>query len=295
MFPFHSSPRSKPGSVLISLIILSILLASCALPAPAALPTTGPLGPTALQPLTFTPTSTSLVPASLASETPVPASETPVIANQPAATDTLTFTPTVQPVAAIPASTGSIAFAPGTTAGVVQGTVLAGQVLTYTLSAAQGQTMVLILTSPNSDVTLGVFAPNGSMLLNPANKFTRWQILLPSTGLYTIQVIGGGATETFNLTAKVAQVVNFAAGTSSITLNGATVNGFLQSYSFSAQAGQTMTASLNVPSTTAYIDIYGIATGTLLSAATKGKYLYRRPSADPGLRDRSGPGEWAGG
>ena len=265
MSPYHSTPRIKSGSVLISSILLVFLLASCALPGPAPLATSTPPGPTPLQPILDTPVITSVPPASAATDTSMPPTATP----PPVNTETPTASPTVQVVPNTSGTAGSIVFAPGTTAGVVQSTVQAGQVLAYTLSASAGQTMVLIVNSPNADVTLAVFAPNGAMLLNSANKFTRWQTLLPATGLYTIQVIGGGIAETFTLTAKVAQVVNFAPGTSSITLTGTTINGFLQSYSFSAAAGQTMTASLNVPSTTAYIDIYGINSGTILSAATK--------------------------
>jgi hypothetical protein len=164
---------------------------------------------------------------------------------------------------------GNIVMDPGTTAAVVQGTLQPGQVLTYTLGAGQSQSMILIVNSPNSDVTLGVFEPNGSMLLNPANKWSRWQGLLPQTELYKIQVIGGATAENYTLTAKVSQVVNFAAGTSSITLTGTTANGYVFSYAISCSANQTMTVSLNVPSSTAYLDIFGLASGSILSSAAK--------------------------
>jgi len=58
-------------------------------------------------------------------------------------------------------------------------------------------------------------------------------------------VTGGTTEENYTLTAKVAQLVNFASGTSSITLNGATLKGYVVSYSLSANAGQTMDATLN--------------------------------------------------
>lgn len=164
---------------------------------------------------------------------------------------------------------GNIIMTAGTTAAVVPGTVQPGQVLTYTLEAGQSQPMILIVNSPNSDVSLGVFEPNGNELLNPANKWSRWQGLLPQTELYKIQVIGGATTENYTLTAKVPQVVNFATGTSSISLTGSTVNGYVFSYAIEASAAQTMTVSLNVPSSTAYIDIFGLASGTILSSSAK--------------------------
>jgi hypothetical protein len=150
---------------------------------------------------------------------------------------------------------------------VLQGTLQPGQVATYTLSAGQAQPLTLIMNSPNNDVTMGVFEPNGNVLLDPAAKYTRWQMALPATELYTIQVIGGATTESFTLTIKLPLVVSFGSGTNSSTLNGTTVNGYLFSYSFNCAIGQTMSASLNVPSSTAYIDIYGLSSGTLLSAS----------------------------
>jgi hypothetical protein len=107
------------------------------------------------------------------------------------------------------------------------------------------------------------------MLLNPANKWTRWQGLLPQTEQYKIQVIGGATAENYTLTAKVPQVVNFAQGTSAITLNGTTANGYVFSYALNSSANQTMTVALNVPSSTAYLDIFGLASGSILSSAAR--------------------------
>ena len=164
---------------------------------------------------------------------------------------------------------GAIVMETGTTAAEVKGAIQSGQIITYTLDAGQSQPMILIMDSPNNDVTLGVFEPNGNMLLNPANQWTRWQGLLPQTELYRIQVIGGATTENYTLTAKVAQLVNFATGTNSITLNGTTVNGYVFSYAFSCSTNQTMTATLNVSSSTAYLDIFGLSSGTILNSSDK--------------------------
>ena len=164
---------------------------------------------------------------------------------------------------------GAIVMETGTTAAEVKGAIQSGQIITYTLDAGQSQPMILIMDSPNHDVTLGVFEPNGNMLLNPANQWTRWQGLLPQTEQYKIQVIGGATTENYTLTAKVPQLVNFASGTSSINLGGTTANGYVFSYALNASANQTMTVTLNVPSSTAYIDIFGLASGTVLGSNAK--------------------------
>jgi hypothetical protein len=162
-----------------------------------------------------------------------------------------------------------INFTLGTTAGVVTGTVQPGEVHSYTVSAAQLQPMILILESPHKDVTLGVFEPNGNILVDPAKKWTRWQAWLPKTEVYTIQVIAGASADSYTLTVKVAQLIHFASGATSMTLSGKTINGFVFSYALSAKKGQTMTVSLNVPPTTAYLDVFGIATGVLLSPTAK--------------------------
>jgi hypothetical protein len=163
----------------------------------------------------------------------------------------------------------TIVFEAGTTEGVVQGTVQPGQVVTYMLGGGQYQPMILRLDTQNSDVYLGVIQPNGNKMLDPAKKWIYWQWLLPETGQYTIQVVGDVTAEDYTLTAKIAQQVSFASGSSSITLNGTTINGYTYSYALNCKANQNMTATLNVPSSTAYLDIFGLATGPLLDESAK--------------------------
>ena len=72
-----------------------------------------------------------------------------------------------------PTMGGTIIMPAGTTAAVVQGNIQPGKVLMYTLQAGKSQPMILIANSANNDVTLGVFEPNGTLLLDPAKKWTR--------------------------------------------------------------------------------------------------------------------------
>jgi hypothetical protein len=163
----------------------------------------------------------------------------------------------------------NIVFASGTTAAVEKGTIQPNQVRAYTLSAGQYQPMILLVYSPNNDVYLGVTEPDGSKLLDPAKKYTNWQWLLPKTEVYTIQLYGGATSEDYTLTTKVAQIVTFPSGATTVMLNGSTPKGYVFSYALACQANQVMTVSLNVPATTAYLDVFGLATGTLLSASAK--------------------------
>jgi hypothetical protein len=228
--------KSKFASVLIP-VLLAAVLAGCNLPSGAS----------------ATPTLEPSPTVQVVLDTPTP---------QP---PTVTFSPSpsLTPVAS------AIVFSPGTTAGVVNGSLQAGEIKSYTLAASQYQPMILILDSTYGDYYLGVKAPDGSTLLDPSNRWNRWQWLLPQTGNYTIQVVASTRSEAFTLTAKVAQVVSFASGSNSVTLNGSTINGFLVSYSIRCSNGQTMDAALNVPSTSAYLDIFGIATGALLEPSVK--------------------------
>jgi hypothetical protein len=234
MLARHNPNFSKSASNLISMALLTVLLAGC------NLPYTAPATPTLI---------------TLPTPTPVPTVVTPT-AIPPSPTPNLIVTATPQ--------TSNIVFATGTTAAVEQGNIKPGQIQAYTLSAGQSQPMILILTSPNNDATLAVYEPNGNALLDPAKKWTNWQWLLPKTEVYTIQVIGGATSENFTLTAKVAARIKFDAGATSATVSGSTQKGYVISYAVSATANQTMTVTLTAAANSAWLDIFGLAFGQLL-------------------------------
>ena len=241
MKPNHSNNPLKKPSIVVSFVILLALMASCNLPsrqAPTPLPTATP--PPALN----TPTS---IPPTL---TPAPSS-----------------TPQPSPTSTAPAPV-NIVFSTGTTAAVVSGTIQPGQVQAYTLSAGQNQPMVLILNSPNSGAYLGVSEPDGNLLLDPAKKWTEWQWLLPKTEVYTIKVYGGNTAQNYTLTAKVAKLVTFPSGSDTLTLSGSTPKGYVFSYALACQKDQVMTVTLTAPTGAAWLDIFGLATGTLLSSSS---------------------------
>src|SRR5450759_1885484 len=170
--------RTKPYFIFIPLVVSVLFLMGCTLSVP--------ISPTLIPPI---PTSAG----SLPTQTSILSSPTPLFPTTTSAGVMPTLTailpsPTTQPIAATSAAAMNIVFTTGTTGAVRQGTMQPGQVVTYTLAAGASQPMVLILDSPGKDVTLGVYEPNGTMLLDPANKYTRWQWLLPRTEVYTIQV-----------------------------------------------------------------------------------------------------------
>jgi len=299
---FHKYPgfRFPSYSIFTLLVAGALLLASCgAKPVIlAATPTSLLASPTPLgglatpvsglpSPVPLVQTATPIVPT----VTPVLVLEspTPALANNPSplnqanvatlapisTTPAPTATsnpPLLAPAVAAPVMLGSFTLITGTTAGVIQGTVQPGQVLEYTLGAGQNQPLTLIMDSPNNDVTLGVLDPGSNVLLDPALKLRAWQTALPATEQYTIQIIGGATIENFTLTIKLPVLVYFASGATSTSLTGSTVNGYLFAYALTCAEGQTMTATLNQPPSIATIDIYGLATGTILQASSNVSY-----------------------
>jgi hypothetical protein len=243
------------------------ILGVAASPMPASTSTSIPSSPTstAVQPTSTSVPPSPTKPAVQPTSTSIPPSPTSR-AVQPTSTS-VPPSPTPQATNTREPIQPTILFAPGTTAALMQGNLQAGQVVSYTFEAAQSQPMVLIMDSPNHDVSLGLSAPGGVQLLDPANKRTSWQGMLPSTGQYKLQVSGGAATQAYALTVKIPQVVTFASGTNSVTLSGSTLRGQLFSYALNCSAGQTMSVTLYTPPDSATLDIFGVGSGTLLKAS----------------------------
>jgi hypothetical protein len=281
MPPKRSIPQTKSHSVIIALSITFLLLSGCILPSTKA-PTTVPptatqhlLNPQAASPTANIPLPTAtLLPPTITSA-PLPTA-TPVILPSatsnplPTATETLVPpSPTPQPTATSQTAGNQIVFTRGATAAVVSGSVVHGQVVEYTIDASENQPMILRLDSSVGDVYLGVLDPNSDVMLAPTKKWTYWQWRLPFTGRYTIQIYGGAGFENYQMTVKVARLAYFPSGESTMTLLGTTVNGYVLSYALYCGEGQTMTVSLNLPSSSAYLDVFGVATGALLSPSDK--------------------------
>ncbi len=241
MNKYPHTPFRKPA-VAAGLVVLLVLLMGCNMPSRIEIASPTPQ---------ISPTPQTQV------NTPIP----PTATLPPTSSPSPTATGTPAPL--------NIIFASGTTAAVQQGILQPNQVQSYTLSAGQNQPMILLLTSQFNDSYLGVFEPDGNILLDPAKKWTNWQWLLPKTELYTIRVYGGSTAGTYTLTSKVAQRITFASGASSATLNGSTPKGFVISYAITCNASQIMNVSLNVPASQAYLDVFGLATGDLLSPSAK--------------------------
>jgi len=135
----------------------------------------------------------------------------------------------------------------GTTAAEVKGAIQSGQIITYTLDAGQSQPMILIMDSPNHDVTLGVFERTAICCLIRPTSGRAGRGCCPDR---TIQDPGdrrrddgelhpgppSGPTGQFRLRNQLHQP--WAAQPQMDTVF---------SYALNASANQTMTVTLNVP------------------------------------------------
>lgn len=190
----------------------------------------------------------------------------PITSIPPTIAPTNSSIPTSNPVAS-PVPTNrppvgtQIVFPAGATFGVVSGTILAGQTLSYYLKAAKGQPMIAMANSANNDVTMSITAQDGTVLLSASQKTSNWQGILSGTQTYYFKLIGGSSTENFQLSVNIPARIQFAAGQSSITINGKTVGGYIVSYTAYASGGQTLEVTLNTSPNDAALTIWGFSDG----------------------------------
>ena len=89
----------------------------------------------------------------------------------------------------------------GSTTASENGTLAATGKIIYLVAALQGQTMTVALTAPAGSVAMGVYAPAGNTLLNPADLALTWSGILPANGDYRIELSGaaGAIAQTYTL------------------------------------------------------------------------------------------------
>ena len=174
------------------LIILALSATACQLPSSGAPPAISP------QPATSTYTKTPVVLATNTSVPPTqPASSATTLPTQviPTVAPPTAIPPTpVLPTAFPPTQAIRIQFAAGATSAVIDGNIQAGQTVYYILEASATQTMSVKISSPNGDVTLGVYGADRTELLPGSNLDTIWSGTLPTTQDYYLSLTSSSAT-----------------------------------------------------------------------------------------------------
>ncbi|MFN8418943.1 MAG: hypothetical protein U0528_06830 [Anaerolineae bacterium] len=148
-----------------------------------------------------------------------------------------------------------IRFVPGGTGAVVTGYVAGGNQNSYLLYAFAGQTMTLTLDNG----TLTVVSPSGSPLVRgtvTAEPIRSFNMVLPETGDYTIQVsvpasspaigytLAASVTGSISGGSSTPERITFAAGGTSATITGQVSGTVRKSYVLGAFAGQSMTVNV---------------------------------------------------
>ena len=163
-----------------------------------------------------------------------------------------------------------IAFAPGTTSGVYDGSLASGAVKSYVLNAAWNQVMIVNAATPDNRTYLEMYGLwDGYYLSRFSSAITSWQGWLPRSGDYIVKVYnGGGSAENYSLSVKIPARIRFAPGAYSGSVYGRGSAAQTISYVLYARAGQTMTATLSSSTGTVYLSIYGFSGGQSLVAST---------------------------
>ena len=175
-------------------------------------------------------------------------------------------------------TTKRINFAPGTASATETGTLTTFGEITYLAAASKGQTMTVTLTAPSGEVSMGIYAPNGTTLLNPADPATTWNGTLPVDGDYRIKLASvlGIMDKNYSLKVEitssdgstpVTKRISFAPGATSATETGTLTTFGEVTYLAAASMGQTMTVTLTAPPGEVAMGIYDPTGAMLLNPA----------------------------
>ncbi len=182
------------------LLVLALMATGCKLPASGS-PPVPTLVPTATtgQVVVAEPTNTTVPPTAVVVTEAVP--PTAVVASPvpPTAVPPTQAPPTTAP---LPPAV-RIQFAAGGTSAVIDGNLDTAQTVYYVLKASATQTMSVKVTSPNTDVALGVFGADNQVLLSSTSNDTIWSGTLPNTQDYYLSLTASGGATSYSLTVDI--------------------------------------------------------------------------------------------
>ncbi len=161
-----------------------------------------------------------------------------------------------------------ISFAPGGTSATVQGTLTDVPDL-YVLRALASQIMSVVAWASPGQVSLMIYAADGTILLPDSARATSATGNLPATQDYFIQVrsVGPSAMYTMQVTIPPLNLepkrITFPAGGTSTSIDGTIAPNMIARYVVRALAGQTMTVKLSSVRASIYLRVWS-ADGEIL-------------------------------
>lgn len=104
-------------------------------------------------------------------------------------------------LAALPALATEIRFAPGTSGATIEGAVIRGERVQYTLKASRGQSMHVRIRSIEDNAVFQLYRPGGALISRQEAR--SWSGTLPASGRYLIEVGGTRGNATFTLSVEI--------------------------------------------------------------------------------------------
>ena len=149
----------------------------------------------------------------------------------------------LQPLGYVPAQTlasgQDIRFGAGETSAVIRGYVPAGGIIKYQLYAFANQNIHLMLSSDTGTSVLKFRDIYGNTYLNENQRMTSYNMYLPRTATYYVEICSMGYGENFTLQVSIPARVTIPAGRTSVYYDGSIGAYGVVAYTAYMYAGQT--------------------------------------------------------
>ncbi len=156
----------------------------------------------------------------------------------------------------------SIMFAPGATSAVISGYVPAGGYVSYNLYAFANQNFLVLLTSDSGTSVLSVSDVYGNVFLDANQRQTSYNMYLPRTATYYVNIHSMGYAENFTLQVFIPARVTIPAGKTATVMSGTISPYSVVSYTAYMYAGQTARIDdYSGARPTSFLRISGLQTG----------------------------------
>ena len=158
----------------------------------------------------------------------------------------------------------SIMFGAGETSAVISGYVPSGGVVSYNLYAFANQNFLVLLTSDSGTSVLSISDVYGNVFLDRNQRQTSYNMYLPRTATYYVNIYSTGYAENFTLQVFIPARVTIPVGQTSVAYNGAIGPYGVVGYTAYMYAGQTARIDdYSGPQPTSFLRVSGLQTGVV--------------------------------
>jgi hypothetical protein len=174
-----------------------------------------------------------------------------------------------------------VRFARGTTSGIVNDSLLAGETRGYVIGAEQGQVMMVHAitwpvrqgSAPQDSATVRIYAvADGAELSAPSAAGSLWSGRLPATGDYVVRIGAGGPTA-YTLAVQIPRPLSVGGADPTAAMRGSAPARAPVDYSVAGQGGPSLAASgrNDDPAT---LHVYGLDDGGRLAPLSERRRLW---------------------